>query len=151
MAFYSPCLSVVLFGGRKVLSPLGATPPSRVTLKPNIKMIWARDASASQINCISYSLSIDIAQILLSTVLFIFLIQVIGLSWGITTTSLLKLRGKVDFIIGRNLLCSDLYTNKQTNKYSQGQTFSSTLPCLSLSLWLWSGCLTIIRFFSLSY
>ena len=26
----------------------------------------------------------------------------IGLSWGITTTSLLKLRGKVDFIIGKH-------------------------------------------------
>lgn len=30
-------------------------------------------------------------------------VQVIGLSWGITTTSLLKLRGKVDFIIGSDL------------------------------------------------
>jgi len=30
-------------------------------------------------------------------------VEVIGLSWGITTTSLLKLRGKVDFIIGSDL------------------------------------------------
>ena len=72
----------------------------------------------------------------------------IGLSWGITTTSLLKLRGKVDFIIGRKLLLSS--HTCISNKPFQGQTFSSIHLCLSLSLWLLSGYLITIRLSSIS-